>query len=230
MTSHDVAANLATVRAELAAAAATSGRAPDAVELIAVSKTQGAERIRAALEAGQRVFGENYVQEAQAHWQGQRDAWPGLALHLIGPLQTNKAEAAVALFDVVQSLDRERLAMALAKAEAKHDVRRRYFVQVNTGEEPQKAGLPPLETAAFVARARSTHGLDVVGLMAIPPADEPAAPHFALLAKLARECGLAGLSMGMTADYVEAVRLGATHVRVGTAIFGPRPPRPNDRP
>ncbi len=220
-----VAENLGTVRAELAAAAA-SGRPAAAVTLVAVSKTQSEARILAALQAGQRVFGENYVQEAARHWAGMRERWPGLELHLVGPLQTNKAEAALALFDVVQSLDRERLAAALAKAEAKRGLRRRYFVQVNTGEEPQKAGIAPTETVAFVERARREHGLDVVGLMAIPPADEPAAPHFALLRKLATEAGLQGLSMGMSGDYVEAVRLGATHVRVGTAVFGPRPAKP----
>jgi pyridoxal phosphate enzyme (YggS family) len=217
----EIARNLAAVRARLAAAGAGARATP--VTLVAVGKTQPEERIEAALEAGQRVFGENYVQEAKARWAARRGAWPGLELHLVGPLQTNKAADAVALFDVVQSLDRERLASALAAAEARLGVKRRYFVQVNTGEEPQKAGVAPAEAVAFVERSRAVHGLDVVGLMAIPPADEPASPHFALLARLAREADVAGLSMGMSADYEEAVRFGATHVRIGTAVFGERP-------
>jgi uncharacterized pyridoxal phosphate-containing UPF0001 family protein len=148
--------------------------------------------------------------------------YPDVEVHLIGPLQTNKAGDAVALFDVIQTVDRERLAAALAKAEAKSGRRRRYLVQVNTGEEPQKAGVSPAETADFVARVRDVHGLDVVGLMAIPPAEEPPGPHFALLAKLADTCGMAWRSMGMSGDYEDAARLGATHVRVGTGIFGAR--------
>ena len=220
MSRDGVAANLASIEARIEAVA--GGRA---VTLVAVSKLQPEARVDAALAAGQRVFGENYVQEAQARWPARRAAHPDLEVHLVGPLQTNKAEAAVALFDVVQSVDRERLAAALAKAEAKLGLRRRYCVQVNTGEEPQKAGVAPADTLAFVERVRAVHGLDVVGLMAIPPVDEPAAPHFALLAKLAEEAGLAWRSMGMSDDFEAAVRLGATHVRVGTAVFGARPPR-----
>lgn len=218
-----VARNLTDIRGELARAARAAGRQPEAVTLIAVSKTQAQERIEAALASGQRVFGENYVQEAQRHWAGARERWADLELHLIGPLQTNKAKDAVALFDVIQTLDREKLAAALAAAEAKQGLRRRHFVQVNTGEEPQKGGIAPTEALAFAKRCREVHGLDVVGLMAIPPFDEPPAPHFALLRRLGEAAGLAGLSMGMSADYADAVRLGATHVRIGTAIFGERP-------
>jgi len=214
----DIARNLAAVRAAIAAVA--GGRE---VTLVAVGKAQPDARIDAALAAGQRVFGENYVQEAEARWLPRRERHPDLELHLVGPLQTNKARAAVALFDVIETLDRERLAAALAKAEATTGLKRRYCVQVNTGEEPQKAGVAPTETVAFAERAREVHGLDVAGLMAIPPADEPPGPHFALLVKLADEAGLAMRSMGMSADHLDAVRLGATHVRVGTGIFGRRP-------
>jgi len=215
----DIARNLA----ELDAAIRAAGGAD--VTLVAASKAQPDARLEAALAAGQRVFGENYVQEAEAHWGERRRAYPDLELHLIGPLQTNKAKDAVRLFDVIESVDRERLAAALAKAEAATGLKRRYCVQVNTGEEPQKAGIAPTEAVAFVERARAVHGLDVVGLMAIPPADEPPGPHFALLAKLAEEAGLAWRSMGMSGDYLDAVRLGATHVRIGTGVFGARPPK-----
>ncbi|MEO1091254.1 MAG: YggS family pyridoxal phosphate-dependent enzyme [Pseudomonadota bacterium] len=221
----DIGAKLASVRARIDQAARAVGRRADDVTLVAVSKTQPDERLEAALRAGQRVFGENYVQEAQAHWAHRRAVFGDLELHLVGPLQTNKVEAAAALFDVIQSVDRERLAAGLAKAEAKLDRRLSYFVQVNTGEEPQKSGVMPADAVAFVDRVREVHGLDVVGLMAIPPFDEPVAPHFALLAKLAARAGVDGLSMGMSADFEQAVRLGATHVRVGTDIFGERPPR-----
>ena len=207
----------------LAAAIRAAGGA--AVTLVAAAKAQPEARIAAALAAGQRVFGENYVQEAEARWAERRAAHPDLELHLIGPLQTNKAKDAVRLFDVIESVDRERLAAALAKAEAAVGVRRRYCVQVNTGEEPQKAGIAPTEAVAFVERARGVHGLDVVGLMAIPPADEPPAPHFALLVKLADAAGLPWRSIGMSGDYLEAVRQGATHVRIGTGVFGARPPK-----
>jgi hypothetical protein len=215
----DVARNLAELRAAIRAAGGED------VTLVAAAKAQPAARLEAALAAGQRVFGENYVQEAAAHWNERRAAYPDLELHLIGPLQTNKAKDAVRLFDVIESVDRERLAAALAKAEAATGLKRRYCVQVNTGEEPQKAGIAPEEAVAFVERARSVHGLDVVGLMAIPPADEPPGPHFALLAKLADEAGVAWRSMGMSGDYLDAVRLGATHVRIGTGVFGARPPK-----
>jgi hypothetical protein len=220
MTGADaVARNLAELRAALADAGGAG------VTLVAAAKAQPDERLDAALAAGQRVFGENYVQEAEAHWAERRAAHPDVELHLIGPLQTNKAKDAVRLFDVIESLDRERLAAALARAEAATGLRRRYCVQVNTGEEPQKAGIPPTEAVAFVERARGRHGLDVVGLMAIPPADEPPGPHFALLAELADEAGVAWRSMGMSGDYLDAVRLGATHVRIGTGVFGARPPK-----
>jgi hypothetical protein len=215
----EVARNLAELRAALADAGGAG------VTLVAAAKAQPDERLDAALAAGQRVFGENYVQEAEAHWAERRAAHPDVELHLIGPLQTNKAKDAVRLFDVIESLDRERLAAALARAEAATGLRRRYCVQVNTGEEPQKAGIPPTEAVAFVERARGRHGLDVVGLMAIPPADEPPGPHFALLAELADEAGVAWRSMGMSGDYLDAVRLGATHVRIGTGVFGARPPK-----
>ncbi|NBB71110.1 MAG: YggS family pyridoxal phosphate-dependent enzyme [Alphaproteobacteria bacterium] len=215
----EVARNLAELRAALADAGGAG------VTLVAAAKAQPDERLDAALAAGQRVFGENYVREAEAHWAERRAALPELELHLIGPLQTNKAKDAVRLFDVIESLDRERLAAALAKAEAATGLRRCYCVQVNTGEEPQKAGIPPTEAVAFVERARTVHGLDVVGLMAIPPADEPPGPHFALLAELADEAGVAWRSMGMSGDYLDAVRLGATHVRIGTGVFGARPPK-----
>ena len=211
----EVVANLAAVRARIAGAGG-GGR------LVAVAKAQPDTKVDAALGAGQRLFGENYVQEAKARWPARRVDFPDVEVHLIGPLQTNKARDAVELFDVVQTLDRERLASALAKAERALGRRRRYLVQVNTGEEPQKGGVAPRDALAFAARVREGHGLDVVGLMAIPPADEPPGPHFALLAKLTAEAGLAWCSMGMSADYEDAVRLGATHVRVGTGIFGQR--------
>lgn len=213
----------AAILERLAAAAKLSGRDADAVTLVAVSKKQPDERIEAMLAAGQRVFGENRVQEAQARWAHRRAAWPDLELRLVGPLQTNKTEDAVALFDVIETLDRDKLAKALARAMAKTGRTPRLYVQVNTGEEPQKAGVSPAETAAFVARCREVHGLSIKGLMCIPPADEPAAPHFALLARLAEELELECVSMGMSADYELAARLGATSVRVGSALFGDRP-------
>lgn len=190
--------------------------------LIAVSKSQPDEAIEAMLAAGQRVFGENRVQEAQRHWQARRDAYPDLELHLIGPLQSNKSEDAVRLFDVIQTLDREKLAGALAAAMEKVGRRPRLMIQVNTGEEPQKAGVAPKGVGALLRHAREESGLEITGLMCIPPADEPAGPHFALLAKIARDYGLTQLSMGMSGDYCLAARYGATHVRVGTALFGER--------
>lgn len=220
----EIARNLDELRARIREAGG------EAVTLVAAAKAQPDARLEAALAAGQRVFGENYVQEAEAHWGERRAAHPDLELHLIGPLQTNKAKEAVRLFDVIESVDRERLAAALAKAEAAVGVKRRYCVQVNTGEEPQKAGIAPTEAVAFVERARAVHGLDVVGLMAIPPADEPPGPHFALVAKLADEAGVAWRSMGMSGDYLDAVRLGATHVRIGTGVFGARPPKGDGAP
>ena len=218
----EVAANLAEVRARVAAAAAGAGRAPAAVTLVAVAKSQPEPRVEAALAAGQRVFGENYVQEAQRRWPGLRRSWPGVELHLIGGLQTNKAGDAVALFDVIQSLDRPKLARELAKAMARQGRRPRLFVQVNTGEEPQKSGIAPPELDGFLALCRGELGLAVEGLMAIPPEDDDTALHAALLAKLARANGATAVSIGMSGDYEAAIRFGASHVRVGTAIFGSR--------
>jgi pyridoxal phosphate enzyme (YggS family) len=192
------------------------------VTLIAVSKTHGPEKIRPLLEAGQRVFAENRVQEAKAKWPALKAEYPDVELHLIGPLQSNKTREAVELFDVIQSLDRPKLAHALAAEMEKTDRCPRLFIQVNTGEEPQKAGIAPAEAPGFIALCRDALKLPVIGLMCIPPADENPAPHFALLAKLAREHGLAELSMGMSADFETAIRFGATHVRVGSALFGAR--------
>jgi pyridoxal phosphate enzyme (YggS family) len=207
----------------IAAAAKTGGRQAGAVTLVAVSKQQPDDRIDAMLSTGQRVFGENRVQEAEARWAHRRADVPDLELRLIGPLQTNKAEAACALFDVIETLDRDRLAAALAKAMVKTGRRPRLYVQVNTGLEAQKSGTDPADTAAFVERCRTEHGLQIEGLMCIPPEAEPASLHFALLRKLAGECGVERLSMGMSADYPLAIRLGATSVRVGSALFGARP-------
>ena len=213
---------LAEVRQHIAAAARAAGRDPASVTLVAVSKTHGADRVRELLDAGQRVFGENRVQEAEEKFPALKAAYPDLALHLIGPLQTNKAREAVALFDVIQSVDRERLAATLAKEMTRSGRRPDCYIQVNTGEEPQKAGVLPAELDAFVASCRDSHKLPIVGLMCIPPVDEEPVLHFALLAKMAARNGLARISMGMSADYETAIRLGATHVRVGTALFGHR--------
>lgn len=190
--------------------------------LVAVTKTQPWERVKAMLEAGQVVFGENRVQEADSRWGAPEASAHAVELRLIGPLQTNKVEAALARFDVIETLDRERLAEALARAGDKLGKRPRVLIQVNTGEEPQKAGIAPRDADAFIARAREVHGLGVEGLMAIPPVGEAAGPHFALLAKIARRNDLKGLSMGMSGDFETAIRFGATHVRLGTALFGPR--------
>jgi len=218
----EVAANLAAVKQEIAAVAREAGREPAAVTLVAVSKTHDAPRILPVLEAGHRVFGENRVQEAEGKWPELRRCFPDIELHLIGPLQSNKAAEAVALFDVIESVDRPKLVHALAREVARQGRSLACFVQVNTGEEPQKAGCLPAETDALVAEARAA-GLDVVGLMCIPPVEEEPSLHFALLADLARRNGLDRLSMGMSGDYAVAVRFSATHVRVGTAIFGHRP-------
>jgi len=215
---------LAEVTGHIAGAARAAGRSPSDVTLVAVSKTHGADRVRELLEVGHRVFGENRVQEAEGKFPELKAAWPDLELHLIGPLQTNKARDAVALFDVIQSVDRDRLAAALAKEMEKLGRRPDCYIQVNTGEEPQKAGILPKDLDAFVALCRDQYKLPVVGLMCIPPVDEEPALHFALLAKMAARNGLGRLSMGMSADYETAVRLGATHVRVGSALFGSRPP------
>ncbi len=210
------------VLARIAAAAKSAGRDPASVELVAVSKVQPDERVDAMLAAGQRIYGENRVQEAEARWAHRRAAHPDLELRLIGPLQSNKAKDAVALFDVIETLDREKLAGALADACAKLGRTPRLYVQVNTGEEEQKAGVAPAEADAFIAKARDVYGFAIEGLMCIPPAEEPAGPHFALLAKIAARNGIAKLSMGMSADYEIAVMFGATSVRVGSALFGAR--------
>ena len=210
------------MRDRIALACVNAGRDPASVVLTAVSKTQGPEALDAALATGQRVFGENRVQEAQSHWAERRAALPDLELRLIGPLQTNKAVEAVELFDVIETLDREKLAAALAAAVAKTGRRPRVLVQVNTGAEPQKAGVLPEGADALIAVARDIHGLTVEGLMCIPPADEAPEPHFKLLAEIAARNGLSVLSMGMSGDYETAVRDGATHVRVGSALFGER--------
>ncbi len=222
MTAEAAAARLADVRARIATAARGVGRDPVAVKLIAVSKTFEAADIRPVLAAGQRLFGENRVQEAQGKWPELKAEWPGTEVHLIGPLQSNKTREAVALFDAIHSVDRPKIAEAIAKELARTGRRLELFVQVNTGEEPQKAGIPPKEAVAFVDHCRKGLGLEIAGLMCIPPVEEEAAIHFAFLAKLAKEAGVGGLSMGMSADYTTAVELGATHVRVGSAIFGHR--------
>lgn len=217
----DIAGRLEQVRGRIAAGAARAGRDPGDVMLVAISKTQPEARIDAAIAAGQRVFGENRVQEAQAHWASRRESVDDLELHLVGPLQTNKVRDAVALFDVIQTLDRQKLAEHLAREFDRAGTSRRCFVQVNTGEEPQKAGILPAEADDFIAACRALE-LPVEGLMCIPPADEPAPPHFALLGEIAARNGVVNLSMGMSADFESAVELGATHVRVGTGVFGPR--------
>ncbi|MFY0733563.1 MULTISPECIES: YggS family pyridoxal phosphate-dependent enzyme [Aurantimonas] len=213
---------LETVRQAIAQASREAGRADDAVALVAVSKTHDAETILPVLEAGQRIFGENKVQEAKAKWPALRERFPDIELRLIGPLQSNKAGDAVALFDVIESVDREKIAKELAKEMAKQDRHPRLYVQVNTGEEDQKAGIAPREAVAFVERCRSEHGLTIEGLMCIPPAEEKPGPHFALLEKIAAEAGVEKRSMGMSGDYEIAIGFGATSVRVGSAIFGAR--------
>ena len=217
-----IAANLAAVRARIEAAARAAGRPADAVNLVAVSKTHPADSVRAALEAGQRVFGENRVQEAIAKFPGLRGDYPDLTLHLIGPLQTNKVKDAVAHCDVIETVDRPRLAAALAREMERSGRHLPCFIEVNTGEEPQKAGVLPSDADAFIADCRDRLGLAVIGLMCIPPEHEEPALHFALLREIARRNGLDQLSMGMSADFETAIRFGATHVRVGTAIFGAR--------
>ena len=215
---------LAAVRAEIAAACAQSGRDPATVTLVAVSKTFGAEAIAPVIAAGQRIFGENRVQEAKAKWPALKERHPDIELHLVGSLQSNKAKEAVALFDCVHSVDRPSVAEALAKEIGKQGRHPRLFVEVNTGAEPQKAGVLPDAADAFLASCRDTYGLRIDGLMCIPPAGEAPAPHFALTAKIAKRNGLKLLSMGMSADFKVAIAFGATHVRIGTAIFGGRAP------
>ena len=215
-----IAGNLSEVKRRIALASADSGY--DEPKLVAVSKTHAVDKIEAALEAGQRVFGENRVQEAQAKFPALKAEWPDLQLHLIGPLQSNKAKDAVELFDVIQTLDRPKLAHGLAREMQRTGRRPECFIQINTGEEPQKAGIAPGDVEAFATLVRDDLSLPVVGLMCIPPVDENPALHFAFLSELARRCGLSQLSMGMSSDYEEAIRLGATAVRVGSAIFGAR--------
>lgn len=223
MSDHDPVQGLNEVRAAIRRAASDYDRDPAAVTLVAVSKTFPAEDIEPVLAAGQRVFGENYVQEAKTKWPLLQERYPDVELHLIGPLQSNKAKEAVALFDVIHTLDRPSLAEALAKEIAKSGRKPRLLVQVNTGEEPQKGGVAPGEVDSFLEACRTTYGLDIEGLMCIPPAEDPPSPHFALLNQIAKRHGLKTLSMGMSADFDEAIQLGATHVRVGSAIFGTRP-------
>ena len=212
---------LGEVRHRIERACKRYGRDPQTVRLVAVSKTYDADAIAPVVAAGQRLFGENRVQEAIQKWPPLREQYPDVEVRLIGPLQSNKAKEAVATFDTIESVDREKIASALAKEMEKADRRLPIWVQVNTGEEPQKAGVPPREAVAFVEKCR-TMGHDVRGLMCIPPADENPGPHFALLAKLADEAGLTDLSMGMSSDFDEGIRQGATSVRVGSAIFGTR--------
>jgi len=220
----DTPARLAEVHERIARAARDCGRDPAEVTLVCVSKTFPADDILPALEAGERTFGENRVQEAQGKWPGLRERFPGLDVHLIGPLQSNKAEDAVALFDSIETVDRPKIAAALAKAIDKLGRHPRLFAQINTGAEPQKAGVLPEDADAFLAACRNEHGLEISGLMCIPPVDDQASPHFALLAKIAARNGIAALSMGMSADFELGIQLGATHVRVGSAIFGARDP------
>jgi PLP dependent protein len=213
---------LATVEQDIARACKEARRDRASVTLIAVSKTFDAGAIAPVIEAGQHIFGENRVQEAKAKWPGLMSAYPGIALHLIGPLQSNKAKEAVALFDAVHSVDRPSICEALAKEIDSQQRRPQLFVQLNTGEEPQKAGVAPGDADAFIAACREKYGLAISGLMCIPPVNEGPAPHFALTAKIAARNGLKHLSMGMSADFAIAIQFGATHVRVGSAIFGAR--------
>jgi pyridoxal phosphate enzyme (YggS family) len=217
-----IAANLADIRAHLGTAAKADGRAADVVTLIAVSKTHPAEAVTAAIAAGQKVFGENRVQEAMGKFPALKAQHPDLELHLIGPLQSNKAAEAVALFDVIESVDREKIARALAEEMQKQKRTPRLFIQVNIGEEPQKAGVNPAEIDAFVKLCRDELKLSIEGLMCIPPADKHPAPYFALLREMAKRNNLSQISMGMSGDFETAIQFGATHVRIGTAIFGAR--------
>ena len=216
------AGRLQDVRAKIEQACREARRAADSVTLVAISKTFGAERIDPVLAAGHRVFGENRVQEAKAKWPALRERYPDIELHPVGPLQSNKAKEAVALFDSIHTVDRPKIAQALADEIAKQGKRPRLFVEVNTGAEAQKAGVLPENADAFIAECREKYGLAIEGLMCIPPLDEAPAPHFALTAKIAKRNGLALLSMGMSADFASAIAFGATHVRVGSATFGER--------
>jgi pyridoxal phosphate enzyme (YggS family) len=210
------------VEQEIARACSEAGRKRSSVTLIAVSETFGSDAITPVIEGGQRVFGENRVQEAKAKWPALMTAYPDVVLHLIGPLQSNKAKEAIALFHAVHSVDRPSICQALAKEIESQKKHPELFVQINTGEEPQKAGVAPGEADAFIKSCRETYGLTISGLMCIPPVNEAPAPHFALTAKIAARNGLASLSMGMSADFATAIKFGATHVRVGSAIFGHR--------
>lgn len=218
-----MAAGYRAVLEAVARAAKDCGRKPASVQLVAVSKTKGEAEIRPVIEAGQRIFGENRVQEAEGKWPELRAEFPDLELHLIGPLQTNKVKEAVALFDVIETVDRDKLALALAQEIKRVGKAPRLYVQVNTGAEEQKAGVLPQEADAFITACREQHGLVIEGLMCIPPVDEPPSAHFALLAKIAKRNGIEKLSMGMSADFEEAIQCGASSVRVGSAIFGERP-------
>jgi pyridoxal phosphate enzyme (YggS family) len=218
----DAVERLSDIRNRIAAAEKAAGRPAGSVGLIAVSKTFGEDAVLPLLAAGQRVFGENRVQEAKTKWPALKAASPDIELHLIGPLQSNKARDAVALFDAVHTIDRDKIAGAIAEEMRRQGRRLRLMVEVNTGGEPQKAGVLPQETDAFVARCRDVHGLTIDGLMCIPPVDAVVAPHFALLAKIARRLDLKSLSMGMSGDFETAIAFGATDVRVGSAIFGER--------
>jgi PLP dependent protein len=217
-----IAANLAAVRGRIEAAARVAGRAPDSVKLVAVSKTHPMASVRAALAAGHRLLGENRVQEAQAKYPALREEFPDLVLHLIGPLQTNKVRDALAICDVIETVDRPRLAQALVREMERSGRRLPCLIEVNTGEEPQKSGVLPAEADDFIIECRDRLGLPIEGLMCVPPLDDEPAPHFALLREIARRTGLGILSMGMSADFEKAIRFGATHVRIGTAIFGAR--------
>ena len=221
----DIARNLAAVNAQVAAVTAAAGRAADAVSLVAVTKAHPGAVVGAAIRAGHRVFGENRVQEALDKWPALKEQFPDVRLHLIGPLQRNKVRPAVALFDAIETVDRPKLARALADEMERSGRRPDCFIQINTGEEAQKAGVVPADADGFIGACRDDYGLAPRGLMCIPPIDEEPALHFALLGEIARRNGLNGLSMGMSADFETAIRFGATLVRVGTAIFGPRPPR-----
>lgn len=218
----DLPSGLAGVEREISRACKDARRDRSSVTLVAVSKTFDGDAIAPVIRAGQRVFGENRVQEAKAKWPPLMAEYSGLALHLIGPLQSNKAKEAVALFDAIHSVDRASLCEALAKEIVKQGRHPQLFVQLNTGEEPQKAGIAPADADAFIASCRDVYGLQISGLMCIPPAEDPPAAHFALTAKIAARNGLKLLSMGMSADFATAIQLGATHVRVGSAIFGKR--------
>ncbi|ACB93882.1 YggS family pyridoxal phosphate-dependent enzyme [Beijerinckia indica] len=213
---------LAVIRGHIARAARDAGRAPSSVNLVCVSKTFPAEAIEPVLSAGERIFGENRVQEAMDKWPALRPAYPGVELHLIGPLQSNKAREAVGFFDCIETVDREKIARAIAEEIQKSGKHPRLYIQVNTGAEPQKAGVLPQEADSFIEQCQKEFGLVISGLMCIPPVDDQASPHFALLNKIAERHGLTNLSMGMSADYELAIQLGATHVRIGSALFGAR--------